>query len=281
MKFLHITTNVGCKNSCVYCPWDKFLEAYKERSHVLQMSFDVFRTCLDKVPAEVAVDFSGMSEPWLNPSCTKMLLHAYEKKHPICVSTTLVGMSLSDVEKLETIPGLELHIHLPDNEGSEKIKVDENYLDLLGKVDRSRIKTIYHTHGRAVHRLAGERLGKTKIPFVQLHTRAGNTKIKNAPPVERKRGVLHCTMRNAAVLLPNGDVVLCCMDWGLKHVLGNLLISDYPSLSRGREFSKINKGLRDESLDILCRYCEWAANGRFRIKKGLWDRYVKKIFVQH
>jgi len=24
------------------------------------------------------------------------------------------------------------------------------------------------------------------------------------------------------VLLPNGDVVLCCMDYGLDHILGNL-----------------------------------------------------------
>ena len=29
------------------------------------------------------------------------------------------------------------------------------------------------------------------------------------------------------VVLPNGDVSLCCMDYGLKHILGNLYTQEY------------------------------------------------------
>ena len=32
---------------------------------------------------------------------------------------------------------------------------------------------------------------------------------------------LHCDRIYQNVLLPNGDVVLCCMDWSAEHVLGN------------------------------------------------------------
>jgi hypothetical protein len=46
------------------------------------------------------------------------------------------------------------------------------------------------------------------------------------------------------------------MDYGLQHVLGNLLTSNYEDLSLSREFLKIKSGQKDDALDILCRYCD-------------------------
>jgi len=40
----------------------------------------------------------------------------------------------------------------------------------------------------------------------------------------------------------------------MKHVLGNLLSSDYDSLFSGEEFLKITEGLKNSFSDILCRY---------------------------
>lgn len=76
---MEITTRVGCKNMCVYCPQDKFIKAYKKRSDVVQMSLDTFKTCLDKIPHNIHIHFSGMAEPWLNPNCTDMILYT-----PLC-----------------------------------------------------------------------------------------------------------------------------------------------------------------------------------------------------
>jgi hypothetical protein len=42
----------------------------------------------------------------------------------------------------------------------------------------------------------------------------------------------------------------------MQHVLGNMSSSSYDSLFEGSEFLKIRKGIKDESLDILCRHCE-------------------------
>ena len=58
--------------------------------------------------------------------------------------------------------------------------------------------------------------------------------------------------------MPNGDVVLCFQDFGLKHVIGNLREQDFESLYTSQEFLFVQRGLADESLDILCRSCEWA-----------------------
>ena len=58
------------------------------------------------------------------------------------------------------------------------------------------------------------------------------------------------------MLLPNGDVILCSNDYGMKHVLGNIVSSGYDSLFNGIEFGKVRQGLQDESIDILCRDCD-------------------------
>jgi hypothetical protein len=46
------------------------------------------------------------------------------------------------------------------------------------------------------------------------------------------------------------------MDYGLQHVLGNLLTSDYEDLFLSKEFLKIKSGQKDDALDILCRHCD-------------------------
>lgn len=58
------------------------------------------------------------------------------------------------------------------------------------------------------------------------------------------------------VILPNGDVLLCCNDYGMQHALGNFMTSDYPALHPIEEFLKAATGLADETIEILCRRCD-------------------------
>ncbi len=91
----------------------------------------------------------------------------------------------------------------------------------------------------------------------QPHTRALNVSISSKRPPKKRRYRMDCKNNlKHNVLLPNGDVVLCCMDYGMKHILGNLLSSDYNSLFSSKEFLFVKEGLKNDSLDILCRYCE-------------------------
>ncbi len=256
MNILEITTKIGCKNACIYCPQDKLMKAYRKRSNLLEMSFDVFKKCIDKVPSNVQICFCGMSEPWLNPECTKMMLYAYKKEHDISVNTTLVGMKLRDADLFTSIPFEYFNVHLPSKEHYEQIDVDEHYLKILKKISKSNIKVSFILQSGMLHPKV-QSLIKKEIYPQGLFTRAGNIKIKHIPLPKRKRGVMWCFQNlSRHILLPNGDVGLCCMDYGLKHILGNLLSSDYDSLFQSKEFRKIKKGLLDESLDILCRYCQ-------------------------
>ena len=70
--------------------------------------------------------------------------------------------------------------------------------------------------------------------------------------VKRPVGCLEKLYHN--VVLPNGDVSLCCMDYGLEHIIGNLLDQEYEDVIPKHNTCFFN----------LCRFCEkW---GRSRMK---------------
>ncbi len=257
MPVLEVTVIIGCKNSCVYCPQAKFIAAYKARSNIFHMSFDTFKHCIDKIPPDVFIEFAGMSEPWLNSDCTRMLLYSHQKGHKIRVYTTLLGMRQADIDLIKTVPFDTFKVHLPSCEGYEHIKVDNNYIDVLKRISESGIKIEYRIHGKAADNEVRKLIKNIKKG--KLHDRSGNIAIKGEPPAGRRRGVIGCNRIDHNILLPNGDVLLCCNDYGMRHVLENLLSSDYASLFESNEFLKIKKGFKDESIDILCRYCYGSA----------------------
>jgi len=256
---IQVTTVVGCKNACTYCPQATFIQAYNRVSEEFRMRFDTFKKCLDKIPLDVGIWFAGMAEPWLNQDCTEMLLYAHKKGHKISVFTTLIGMELSDIELLEPIPFDFFRIHLPSSQGFEKINVGKKYLELLSKISRSNINATYHYHGERVNFKIQPFIEKSGIIIQRepLKRRSGNIKLTDSTNFPKRRSVIGCLrgLRNN-VLLPNGDVILCSNDYGMKHILGNIISSDYNSLFSGKKFASIKRGLEDGSLDTLCRYCD-------------------------
>ena len=242
------------------------------------MSFDTFKKCIDKVPSDVVIQFSGMSEPWLNPDCTKMLLYAYERGFEFRVFTTLAGMSIHDIDLIKSVPFTYFVVHLPDKDGLMKIKVDNNYLELIKKITTSNISNInYRVVGGDIHPDI-KPLIDDNVFESNAYTRAGNLKGLDMP--KRLPGIINCRVWDFKdnILLPNGDVVLCCFDYGLRHMLGNLLTSDYDSLFNSAEFHKVQNGCRDSSLDILCRHCEGAEiiGPKWRLLKGFLGKIAVK-----
>jgi biotin synthase-like enzyme len=46
---MEITTVIGCKIRCAYCPQSKLMKKYAEKSNIYKMTFDTFKSCLDKI----------------------------------------------------------------------------------------------------------------------------------------------------------------------------------------------------------------------------------------
>jgi len=275
--FVAVTTSIGCKNQCEFCPQDTFIRVYKKRlsngclisypkSEDLLINLGTFEKFLGRIPKFYTINFAGFSEPWLAPDCTDMVLAAHANGYRIRAFTTLVGMGSADVIKLSGIPFELFSIHVADEEPTSNISVDESMVDTLQAVEKFGFPQLeFHNHIGRPHPAFVKVFGNLEIHTAGVVDRAGNLFLEGKmPEPKRISGRIRCgfnplsTELNNNILLPNGDVVLCCEDYSLKHVLGNLKNCDLLSLYELEPYKTIKKGLDDDSIDLICRYCHRA-----------------------
>jgi hypothetical protein len=266
IQHLEVTTMIGCKVACVYCPQDKISSRYSGVDRM--MAFDDFKTYVQKVPRHVVLHFTGFAEAFLNPSCMDMVEYAARRGHPIYLSTTLTGMTLEDARRLSRLTYYEFQIHLPSAGKLMNLAVDDRYLSVLSELVTAGVITDSHFHGDEVHPVVGAWLREHGIEFsgISIQDRAGNldttevaARVKNPiTTAASPTGRLRCDRIYQNVLLPNGDVVLCCMDWSAEHVLGNLRRDRFEDLHRSEGFRRVRRGMKDPGTKVLCRTCTHA-----------------------
>ncbi len=228
---MEITTVVGCKVNCTFCPQKSLLSRY--RSPQRKLAFDDFRLALDKMPEDVIIIFAGFSEPFLNEDCTRMILHAHRKGHPLCVFTTAVGMTLADVEQIRAIPFSAFPhggftIHLPDARRLAKIDVTPAYLEVLRALKAAEIQNFSVMAMDAIHPEVAAIFPPSSVSLPRMNSRSGNLEHEGVTEdfvASSHDGPVICGRDEYIynnVMLPNGDVVLCCQDYHMDHVLGNL-----------------------------------------------------------
>lgn len=283
---MEITTVIGCKVNCKFCPQDKLIRNYTAQSHITSMSIETFKCCLDKIPKSVRIDFSGMSEPWLNDQCTEMVRYAARKGHQIAVYTTLVGMTSNQFRDIHDINYDEFVIHLPDTLDHCHIPVTDGYLRLAEEiVSESPTKLLqtlsFFSHGpvpAAVSAIFGKHPNFELLHHKCLQDRAGNLDIRSLDHYSAKGSIMCSTSRRAInenVLLPDGTVLLCCMDYSMKHKIGNLLVDEYDDLFRSEQANSVRMAFLDDSIPSLCRYCNRAVSA-YKFKR-FSQKVVKKL----
>ncbi len=252
---LEISTVVGCRMNCDYCPQKIHVQRYTEKSRLTEMTFHDFKKILSTVPKNVEIVFAGMAEPWLNRWCTDMVMYAFDQGYKVGVYSTTVGMKHEDLIRIADLPFNYFTVHLPDADGLMKLNVDAKYLSIL-----SRCLELIDCQMMVIGKLHPEvekYTGPVKDGSVGLLSRAGLIKTL---AINRKTGPLECSACGPKidhnVVLPNGDTVLCCMIYDQRHIIGNLIHGDYESLFNSPEYLKVMEGLKDDSIDIACRHCE-------------------------
>ncbi len=147
MPVIEITTRIGCKIACSYCPQKVLIREYRKRKAPLVMSREVFEKCIATVPKDVEIVFCGMCEPTLNPDLAEMVRLAYRRGHRTSLETTLVDLSLQDLDELKDVKLNSLAIHLPSAELLEKIPVNDDYLSVLTAISQGAISARnFHYH---------------------------------------------------------------------------------------------------------------------------------------
>jgi radical SAM protein with 4Fe4S-binding SPASM domain len=276
---LEITTMIGCPLLCTYCPQDALKDAYGKED-VKYLSLEDFKTVVDKLdPTVLRLDFSGQAEPWVNPACTDMLEYALTQGFHVSIFTTLYNWKEDDVHRvgqllLDHAEQVDIvKIHFPDAAGNMRgwrPSEEWNYafagiqtIVQAAGIHYEAMTMSDHGVHPAIRNLPG--VGVSHGWGIVAHDRAGtldHEQVKEQPmalqPKHKRPVVCGKNPRfNQGVLLPNGEVLLCCMDYEKKHVVGNLLTQTYDEVWRSDAVKRIYQlnALDTWTDQTLCKSC--------------------------
>jgi organic radical activating enzyme len=281
-RILEVTTNIGCRLRCSYCPQALVSRKYLATPRATGTAGPPLQTMtpkaleryIESVPADVHVHFSGFSEPWHAEDCVDMIRMIHGRGHLVAVFTTADAMRAGDVARLVGIPFKRFLVHLPDVDGQMRKTVDDRYLALLKMLVSSDIHNLEFVTIGAPHLSINSVLGATPST-TRVHSRAGNVRsftstiapaFSAAEIAAHTRGTTLVCRKDrifANVLLPNGDVQLCSMDYGLEEKLGSLASETYAEIVNGAAFRRVLALLNDPDSVVLCRRCEYAIPGTY------------------
>lgn len=218
------------------------------------MSIDTFHDILSKLPADCQIHFSGFAEPFLNPNAAEMMAVARDTGRETHVYTTLIGLKAASIPILKDYPPRVFRIHVPDMKGlkfNEEKWVEFHELFLLSKV-----KASYMAMGDPsdfIKRYLAIKGIPLELP--DMLSRGGN--LAHVPVRDITGKPMRCTMNRwyNNVVLPNGDVYGCCMDYSLSVPLGNLLRQPYLEIEVEAANWRANM---EKSAQGICAHCEWA-----------------------
>ena len=257
MPHLEVTTKIGCKpNMCEYCPQDRLMEEYAKTCGSKYFSLEDFKKCLESVPEKMDIHFTGY--------------YAYGKGHRVQTNTTLMGMTKRNFDNISHVRFKEFKIHLPSGSLREKIgtsaksekindvcySLSDRWLDLLDYVltKKTAFSKGLHCHG-SLHPQLSFLSGNVQVAN-NIHSRAKNVGKLDHERTEQNKttkanwrgrcGRIYCN-----VVVPNGDLQLCCNDYGLEAKVGNLLEQSYSKIRESEVFRNIETSGHD-----LCDYCE-------------------------
>jgi len=195
------------------------------------------------------------------------------------IYTTLVGMTTIDTNRFIDLIYKHnsqikvLCIHLPDKYGNMRgWKYTEDYKYSLSKVITLQNFSFFQAMTMNKNAEIHDDIKQFNIKLVDWNTNwSGHTRANSLTINSQNKNViyLHTDHQNPVscastpfydhnVLLPNGDVVLCCMDYSLKHIIGNLFKNDYDDLYLSNELIKIMKENKKvtHSKCSICKSCD-------------------------
>lgn len=268
-KMMEVSLYVGCSVNCTYCPQFSLYTRSKQK----RLSFETYKELVDKIPVSTIIGFIGMSEPLLHREFDKIVAYTANKGHKIVCFTTLPEKYNYNVDIfLDKKIWYNRSIHIRDEHMSYKT-IDKKYLDNLDAflsqiTDRkSDNKDTITVLTKNLNRDIGALFEKHHVTDLVYYTepfKRINAPIDYKNPLipPRLNGKITCSQGHHKIqhLLPDGDVVLCCMDVEKNHVLGNLYDMNYNELYSGDVYRNVMKAFNDESIDSICRKCIFAEN---------------------
>lgn len=278
---LEITTAIGCAMDCSYCPQSSLHREYKmvardNYSGEKVMSRKRLQQILDNCPSDITLHWTGFVEPLMAPTINELLVEATLRGFKQRMNSTLYGATKKNIDLIFSGDMGRLNLHLPDEHGHMKMKIDSRYLEGI-EYAMSLMrpgKDAIHFIGKPNEKIMDFIKYKSKICAAKLNdgieltvqefvnSRATNISHNPYTPIlleEQgiRRGQMHCGGKRFTQpnVLPNGMLVLCCMDYSLEEIHGDLTQNTLVDL--------LHKNLKDlaerisSGSESLCSKCEW------------------------
>ena len=247
---LEITTKASCPIRCSFCPQDKLKGAYKGEEK--ELTAENFDKILAAIPKDCEVHFSGFVEPLINAAAPFYIYQAKAAGFKVELYTTLVGLTETGLEVIARIPLDYVRIHVPDRKAM--IIPDAKWISFHAIWRQREIYCTYMAMGpRTDHVQEYLTALGIAVDDPTMLSRGGNLWERT-----RIEGKLKCNAErwHQNVIMPNGDVYLCCMAYDMRDYLGNLFNQPYADIYHNAEMirAKAEQGQAPE----LCRQCEWA-----------------------
>ncbi len=281
---LQINVSLGCPVKCSYCPQNLLIKNVGNREKILRK--ETFIKCLKNIPNNVHIRWTGYSEPCLTPDLTDMITHANELGYNQVISTTLMGNRKS-VEFVSRFLNFRiLTLHIPDDAGHmQGLKIDSTYLSTLEETLRYQVtnRGINHLNlqcwGKKIHPLVSNLLNRLenqlRVDFSNCY-KLYNVLSSRSSSVDRslenmgfvtsypkhdssnldKNDFYYCSKSSLSnpVMLPTGEVNICCDNYSLSQIKGNLLNSSYDEIQDTWYKDNCQKFISGELLP--CHECE-------------------------
>jgi hypothetical protein len=222
--------SVGCRVSCLkYCPQEMVLRTYGGNRF---LSLRFFKYLLGKIPKNVTLYISGVADPLYCPDALDIIEYAHSQDYKIKLSTTLDGISREDALRLNRIKFEQLAIHCPDANDNAHIRISDAYKNA---------------------RISFE-LNQPNLSYVIMNNSFKTCERENLLRGKSKRRTFlgWCLKREVPnfFMMPDGDVFVCCMGFGVKGKIGNLFVDSYQTLKKrwkGKDFDVCHYCSQDES----------------------------------
>jgi len=269
---------------CTYCPQDDYIKSFKSNypDEFKVLTQEVFLDCIKNISPTVLIKWTGFTEPLYSKDiqffCEYLYAHGYQQS----ISTTLKGTKNS-VEWFVNHAHMfsQITLHLPDSDGLMKCKVDQSYISNfesilsnpntpLDKIDFFLIGESFEKNiEKIISKYIKDRVidKKMVIKAKVLNTRnssvtldsSGLKNVEFRSKVKKtKSEEFYCAYRrlNQGVLLPNGEVALCCQDYKLEYILGDVKKQNLDNLYQKIQDSKVEREHFISGSFYPCTKCE-------------------------
>ena len=254
---LEITSSIGCAMMCDYCPQKLITSVSTLDKNNSKLDLDKFKLFVENIPKNTKISWTGYTEPLLHENFDKFVLYLKDKNFIQKISTTMHGFTKSQ-EFMSKFNGFEeINFHLPDNENLMKLKVTDKYLSHLrnaiiyqSSINKKKVKiqVIGENFEKNVEKLINDLLDKnillkeninitqkissrsdsldkqqlSSLNFKKYELQSKNVSTNNI--LSSKKKYYYCSVKrlNKSVLIPDGKLNICCMDYSLNGIVGDL-----------------------------------------------------------